>query len=390
MLLYVKYDVMNLNYSTYKPEDFASNESYLNYFFGTKDADIAFWKRWIEQHPEKAADIKAADELIALLSLQMPKNEFEKELKRTISIVTMLHKSNYQQQNGAKIKHPKRKFRTIAVAAAACAILLAGFLLTRNSETKQISDKDLFAGTEVVRIKSNEVKTVQLDDGSVVRLSPGAMLTYPSKFDGAKREVYLAGEALFEVSRDEARPFFVYCGNLVTHVLGTSFIVKADPASERIVVEVITGKVEVSENISSRKALPSTLHVSTGVILTPNQKVIYSPDAGQFETCLVNDPAIVAHEYADTSAVIHDKVNIPENIFVFEAVTLDVILSDLKTAYNIDIVVENSNILNCHFSGDISDMNLYRKLDLICKALNYSYEVKGTNILIRGKGCSSD
>ena len=50
-------------------------------------------------------------------------------------------------------------------------------------------------------------------------------------------------------------------------------------------------------------------------------------------------------------------------------------------------MVENEAIYKCPFTGDISQQNLYTKLDIINKVLKTTYEVKGTKILIKGKGC---
>jgi hypothetical protein len=64
------------------------------------------------------------------------------------------------------------------------------------------------------------------------------------------------------------------------------------------------------------------------------------------------------------------------------------ILQTLEKIYGIDIEVENDNIDNCHFSGDVSNMDLYARLDVVCRSINASYEIIGTKILIRGKGCN--
>src|SRR5690606_32315945 len=62
-----------------------------------------------------------------------------------------------------------------------------------------------------------------LSDGRVVWLNSGPKLTYPAKFEGKKREVYIEGEAIFEVANNEESPFFVVSGNQKVKVLGTVF-----------------------------------------------------------------------------------------------------------------------------------------------------------------------
>jgi hypothetical protein len=59
----------------------------------------------------------------------------------------------------------------------------------------------------------------------------------------------------------------------------------------------------------------------------------------------------------------------------------------MAEAYGIDIVVENDDIYNCEFTGDLSAMGLFEKLNVIVQAIKASYEIHETKILIKGNGC---
>jgi hypothetical protein len=50
-------------------------------------------------------------------------------------------------------------------------------------------------------------------------------------------------------------------------------------------------------------------------------------------------------------------------------------------------MVENEKMYNCLFTGDVTRMDLFSKLDVICQSVKASYQVAGTKILIEGKGC---
>jgi hypothetical protein len=195
--------------------------------------------------------------------------------------------------------------------------------------------------------------------------------------------VYLEGEAFFEVSKNAKRPFYVYYNNLVTHVLGTSFNVKIDKLKKEVEVSVRTGRVEVSERITI-SAAANTPVKSNGVVLTPNQRVIYKEETQSFEATLVDTPLPVAPETTMPHNAISRNGN---NTGLFTEAPMSEIIKYLENTYGIAIEVENENIKNCHFSGDISDINLFSKLDFLCKAIGASYEIKGTKIIIRGKGC---
>ncbi|RTZ80485.1 MAG: hypothetical protein DSY98_04325, partial [SAR324 cluster bacterium] len=69
---------------------------------------------------------------------------------------------------------------------------------------------------------------VVLSDGTRVHLNAGTMLRYPVRFvKGRDREVFMEGEALFDVSKDAKRPFVVHANQLGVRVLGTQFVVSS-------------------------------------------------------------------------------------------------------------------------------------------------------------------
>ena len=86
---------------------------------------------------------------------------------------------------------------------------------------------------------------IRLEDNTTVTLQSGAKLSYPQKFAGDKREVYLEGAAFFELHDDARRPFYVCNNNLVARLQGSSFAVNADRLHKKIAVTVSHGQVEV-------------------------------------------------------------------------------------------------------------------------------------------------
>ena len=123
-----------------------------------------------------------------------------------------------------------------------------------------------------LRLSIREIPTqkVTLQDGSIVTLEPGSEVRYTQKFMN-HREIFLSGDAFFEVTKDPNHPFFVYANEITTKVLGTSFRVKAKQGEKEIVVAVKTGKVSVFA-----KSIDDVLNKNgQEITLTPNQQVIY-------------------------------------------------------------------------------------------------------------------
>lgn len=225
---------------------------------------------------------------------------------------------------------------------------------------------------------SNTVYT--LPDGSTVRLGVSSRLKFNKDFSGGKREVYLSGQGFFDVVKDPARPFYVYSREVVTRVLGTSFIVDAPEDGGKVEVQVITGKVsvfQVRHDGASKDEDESSQKNSTanGVVLSPNQKVEYYTEEDHWVTGLVAEPVPVKSPEEEIIS------------FVFENTPVKTVLADIQSRFGIELVTENDSIDECTFTGDVSKMTLYDMLDLISNSIGSTYEVKGTRILISGKGC---
>jgi ferric-dicitrate binding protein FerR (iron transport regulator) len=99
----------------------------------------------------------------------------------------------------------------------------------------------------VCRTPAGQPQRLRLPDSSIVTLAPQSRLRYPAQFTEAVREVYLEGEAFFEVTKNPHRPFRVHSGAWVTQVLGTKFNVSAVPGARQLAVSLVEGKVQVMD-----------------------------------------------------------------------------------------------------------------------------------------------
>ncbi|WP_138476541.1 FecR family protein [Dyadobacter bucti] len=213
---------------------------------------------------------------------------------------------------------------------------------------------------------------ISLADGSEISLSPKGSIQYPTTFSDGRREVFLKGKAFFKVAKNPEKPFFVYTGAIATQVLGTSFWVDIADSSNAVEVSVVTGKVSVFQRNEHDDVIAG--ETKNGVVLSPNQRVMYTHENQSFVTSLVDEP-VMQQSYAGR--------------FVFDDVPLTQVLEALEKAYGIEIVLENERFKNCLFTADINRQPMFTKLDLISAAVNARYEVKGTRILLSGKGCSA-
>jgi hypothetical protein len=92
---------------------------------------------------------------------------------------------------------------------------------------------------------------ITLPDGSQVILNSDSKIRYRDNFAGNTREVYLEGEAFFNIAHDSNRVFVVHTKNISTYAIGTSFNIKSFPEEKEIIVSLVTGKVKVTNIYST-------------------------------------------------------------------------------------------------------------------------------------------
>ncbi|CAG5070058.1 hypothetical protein DYBT9623_02798 [Dyadobacter sp. CECT 9623] len=266
--------------------------------------------------------------------------------------------------------------RSIPWLAAAASVLIAigVWVFVQNDPAEIAANADLITGKGLMEFRntSDKPQHVTLEDGSIVTLKKNSSLSFPGHFGEKNRQVYLHGEAFFEIKRNTAKPFIVHAGDLVTKVLGTSFNIKSYDKSASVEVRVKTGRVSVYEGNESRSK------TKNGVILTPNQKIIFDKKSRKMEFSIVENPSLLI------------PARETDHGFTFSEIPVKSVFASLEKSYGIDIVLENDTADSCLFTGDLNGLTLFQQLDLICKSANISYERRGTALFVQGAGCINE
>lgn len=347
-------------------EDLLTNTRFIRWALEDNAADRVFWEDWLREHPDRVLLVEEARTLLRSLSIREA-NLSPADIRERIEAILQ------------KVRRPARhvvSWRPIARwAAAAMLVGLLGigvYLYYVSDETRPVqATAGLPSATDSLTEASNNgpaEKVVRLEDGSSVILFPRSVIRYaPHTAPGATMDVYLSGEALFSVAEHANRPFRVYTRELVTRVLGTRFRICARGNVGDIRVTVLSGKVSVS-----RAGEVDSARILAGVVLTPNQELIYGRD--QFRKLLVDTPVVV------TAPVIRPD-------FHYDNVPVSDVLEELKATFAIDIVYDKEILKNCRISADLSAESIYKKLDLICQAMDAHYEVIDGVVTIQARPC---
>lgn len=248
----------------------------------------------------------------------------------------------------------------VRVSAAAVLVGLCGtglFFLFNEKSTKQNIAGSVAGQTE------NRI--VRLADGSTVILHAGGTLDYPSSFEGlSKREVYLHGQAYFDIKSDPSHPFIVHTGKIETIVLGTAFNIKANPGEVDITVTVTRGRVKVCDQSST-----------LGIIIE-NQQIVYNKQKSISVQNKVNAQTFITWKEQD---------------LLFDNVTVEEATAILEERFNVHIVFKDSLIRSNRFTTSFSKgENLEQLLKSICEfnGAVYDYDIDKATVSISSNDTS--
>ncbi|WP_315814783.1 FecR family protein [Paraflavitalea speifideaquila] len=238
----------------YTVEDLICDVSFQHYCLGYDPQAIQTWTTWINNNPELAPLADEAKQVIFILNANQGHLPTQlHQLKDGINRFDLL-KQALQQEPIAQPAPPTRsisvRFKYIAAAAAVFVLVLAGHFLFRPAATLPPQEQvaTITQQPTVLSSGSEPRKTVVLPDGSVVTLRSNSSITLTHHFNTANRELTLSGEAFFDVTHQQNRPFIVHAKELKIEVLGTAFNVSAYPANAHTETALFRGKVVVTIN----------------------------------------------------------------------------------------------------------------------------------------------
>jgi ferric-dicitrate binding protein FerR (iron transport regulator) len=260
------------------------------------------------------------------------------------------------------------------------AIVIFGVGLFTYLYSHSASGKNNEANIAITKTPSRTKSKIYLSDGSVVTLNSETILRYPASFSGPTREVYLNGEAFFNVTKDHTHPFIVHAGKMNIKVLGTSFNVKSYANDKNMETTLIRGAIEVT--LSDRP--------SDRIILKPNEKLVLNNKT--FDKPRANNlPAVEENNtnYAltnlthlrsnDTTIVETSWVN---NELVFKDEAFSELANQMERWYGIKIKFKNSDTRDYHFTGVFVKENIVEALNALkmIEPFNYKYNNETVSI----------
>lgn len=356
-------------------EDLLKEESFINYCLRKNEQDVRYWENYIAENPGKKELVAEAVQEYRLLFTALAQSDLEEQL-------TALKKKLAGSENesapvielnpAGKTRVPLyRRFSSIAVAALA--IIGIGLYIIRKTPrtpTPQVH-------TVQYACKPGERKSFQFPDGTQVILNAGSEIYLNDNYAKNTREVYLKGEAFFEVQHNAEVPFIVHTASMDVKALGTAFNVKSYNNEGRTEAVLVRGLVEVTlKKDNNRKLL---LHPDEKVMWTENKT---GSEARALNPAAVNNPGVVKPVKKNDNGDVKEIAWVQNNL-TFEDEAFEEIVYQLNRWYNVNIQFETSDIKQYHFTATFKKEKIEQVLEILRASKKFNYRFEGEqNIVI--------
>lgn len=323
-------------------------------------------RRWMEADPENR---QAVEGLRKIWEVQP-----RKELKADIRAAWKRLEEQLEQApaDAGKSIRRERSYRRSSSGYASmwlrvAAVIVGAFLLSwffMDFENTKPGKETETVMREVVTKRGDQAE-LSFSDGSRVVLNAASRIRFPQQFDSDVREVYLEGEAYFEIHHKPGVAFLVRTEDARIKVLGTKFNVKAWSEDEEVEVAVAQGKVSVQSNSSG--------HADSGgdgngeVILTEGQMSVVRQGLAPTPPQTVN---------------MNNYLTWLQGDFVFEQVCFSKVLREWERRYDVNFIVQDSSLLQVTFTGEFRNESLDEMLRLASESLKFKYHRENNNVVI--------
>ncbi len=359
-------------------EDLLADESFINYCKRTSQRDSTYWESYIQDHPYHAAVVEQArNRFIELFNVLCVADMEEQEalLKNRLAATVPAPVISIKKQESQRktIFSPALQL-TAAILVLALAVYYFYFIDSNRAARETVK---LFATAY------GERKNFQLPDGSFVVLNGGSKVKITDAYGQEARDIYLEGEAFFDVKHNKALPFIVHTSAMDVKALGTAFNVKAYPEEKTTEASLVRGLVEVTLKDKENHK----------VLLHPNQKVqwqLLQTTSGNKlnELADANKKAVSADNLVQgvtkTDGDEIKEIAWTENKLIFTNESFEDIAVLLERWYGVKIEFADDVIRDYRFTGIFEKEGIGAVLSFLKESRHFNYEfIPGDTLTVK-------
>ncbi|GAB1857574.1 FecR family protein [Flavobacteriaceae bacterium MHTCC 0001] len=391
-----------MKYTDFKEEDFIKDEYFQKWVLNPDQMTSNFWNNWLIQHPEKRSVIYNATNFVKLLNKndkKLPEKDFDdmwqyiiqnRAQTKKISKALFLKNENFLLF--------QRVAAVLVIAITIGYVFKTSVLLKTNElenidveprvtlemddgtikfldeiSTEVLTDKKgetvvsknktqlSYSGNKGVQTLAYNVLTVPfgkkfeliLSDGSHIYLNSGSKLRYPIEFLKDKpRDVFLDGEAYFEVAKDKGSAFTVITDDMNTQVYGTAFNVSSYKNENNTSTVLVEGSVGVYKSNNDEAETP--------IIIKPGKRAV-------LENGLIAVSEVNVSKYTAWK----------DGKLVFINDRFDLIVKELERHFNVVINNQISALNEKTFTGTFTTETLENILTVFKEHSGFDFSIEG-------------
>jgi len=267
------------------------------------------------------------------------------------------YEEGYQTKSGFSVRRILKIYQKVA-AFLLIPVIGLGILYWVSQYNQPVGQY-----TETIAPRGQKSQIV-LADGTKVWLNSDTKIKYPGNFNKNQRDVYLDGEAFFEVSKNAHQPFVVHTSGVNVKVLGTKFNVKAYGDESEIETSLFEGRINLVTNSPSFET-PVEKEVE------PGQSFVYSK----------TDHRLAANKFAQ------DEINgWKKNQLIFKDDTFSNLVRKLERWYDVKVVYDEKLFNDRRLTVELYEgERLDRLMNIISLALSVDYKYEKGKISLTPK-----
>lgn len=275
--------------------------------------------------------------------------------------------------------------RTIRIWRYAAAVLLVVSLSSLSILWFQLKKSEPVAqNTFDVPYGSQSVLT--LSDGTRLWINSGSKITYNNRYGKDNRDIYLSGEAYFDVAKNRKVPFIVHTSTLNIKALGTAFNVKAYPEELKVETTLVHGLIEI-EKKGSQKI----------VLLHPSEKIVFSdkiakqintkqPEQNKSSLQTKNKETLTENNMVLVKGMDTEKeTSWKDGKLIFDREPLSSLTIKLERRYDVHFEFSNPQMKDNVYTGTFNDLSIEQILRAMRLSSPIDFEIKDKLVTLRMK-----
>ncbi len=302
---------------------------------------------------------KLADELTGYFKNSKPTTTANLQLEKT------WEKIDHATQNTFDEKFDYTKYSKYGSSYAYFLRIAAVFIVVLGVG---IIGYQWFKDNDIVfeQIATTNQKTLKvLDDGTKVWLNKKSTISFNKGFGKQKREIFLNGEAYFDVAKNKKVPLFIHAGEINIEVKGTAFNVNAYQKNTAIQVSLVRGAIQIT---SKSNQIP-------GVLLKPNEKFIFQK--------IQADGGPNYKVFSMASQEMLKGVEWITDTLIFRKEKLKDLVSRMERKYGVKIEIHSEQLKEKRFSGTFTTETIQQALEALKLSYPLTYTINNRLVVIK-------